>query len=123
MRKGNVLCQCNDFFRSVMIVDIWIFTLVGALCYWIGSRTVDEYGRTLLVAALGAVASGVLAVIKSTEMKRARQYDSGLPPRRQGVRVRLVEEMIESRQSFEFFWLMAAVAVVAFAAGAMMQLF
>ncbi len=123
MRKGNVLCQCNDFFRSVMIVDIWIFTLVGALCYWIGSRTVDEYGRTLLVAALGAVAIGVLAVIKSTEMKRARQYDSGLSPRRQGVRVRLVEEMIESRQSFEFFWLMAAVAVVAFAAGAMMQLF
>ncbi len=121
MQKQTVLARSNDFFRSVMIVDIWIFTLVGMLCYWIGSRTVGEYGRTLLVAALGAVAIGVIGVIKSTEMKRARECHSAVSLNRHGARVRSLDEMIESRDSFQFFWLMTAVASVAFIAGAIMQ--
>lgn len=121
MEKETVFARSNDFLRSVMIVDIWIFGIVGMLCYWIGSRTVGEYGRALLVAAMGAVAMGVLRVCKSAEMQWARRSHHALPSQRHRSPGRMLDEMIESRQSYQFLWLMIAVAAVAFVAGAIMQ--
>ncbi len=117
MNKEGFGRRVYYFLRSVALLDLAIFVLVGILVLLLGWRTIREYGVGLTYAAVAALLVGLGSVIQSLGLSRSGEYQYAESVGANKLDENVRQAFRQSQASYGFFRLMACVALVAFVVG------
>jgi hypothetical protein len=109
------------FLRTVVLIDLGIFAVVGVVCWLGGWRTAYQYGNGLSLAGAAAIVIGLTSVVGGWGITRGSDYQYAQSVSEQDIRGRAQQAIEDVAQSFRFQIRMTAVGVVSIAAGALIQ--
>jgi type VI protein secretion system component VasK len=100
--------------RSVLLLDLAIFILVGLVCLVGGWHTLHDYASGLAWAGGVALVVGLSSILGGWEMTRSAMYQYGQTASEESASERVRRELSGEQQRFGFLAQMGFVAVVAF---------
>ena len=109
------------FLRTVVLIDLGIFAVVGVACWLGGWRTVYQYGDGLSLAGAAAILIGLSSLVGGWGITRSFDYQYAQSVSQQGIAGRTQQVMKDIAQSYRFLILMSSAGVVSIAAGALIQ--
>jgi hypothetical protein len=121
MGKQGIPTGILRFLRTVVLIDLGIFAVVGVVCWLGGWRTAYLYGGGLFLAGAAAIVIGLSSLVGGWGITRGFDYQYARSVSEQGIGGRTQQAMRDIGRSFRFQILMTSVGVVSIAAGALIQ--
>ncbi len=130
MKAQGCLAEILYSVRNVVLIDLVLLVIVGLICWLTGRRTFDQYGESLTLAGMLAIAVGLLSVggnyssIRNAGMIGRVELNSELNSVDVSARTsseRARDSLIEVRKSFGCLQYMIGSGVISIAIGALIQ--
>jgi hypothetical protein len=121
MSQDSFLTRLIYFLRTVLLIDMVFFAVVASVCLFLGQNTLSQYGQGLVWGGILAFLVGTSSVITSIGLDRSPSIRYGQSVGQEKMAEYARQAMKEENAGNEFLLLMAAVGLVALAAGLLFQ--
>jgi hypothetical protein len=121
MGKQGILTGILRFLRTVVLIDLVIFAVVGVVCWLGGWRMAYQYGNGLSLAGAAAIVIGLSSLVGGWGITRGFDYQYAQSVSEQDIHGRTQQALRDIAQSYRFLILMTAVGVVSIAVGTLIQ--
>ncbi len=105
---------------KILLADLIIFIIVGAVCWFGGWRTLENYGTGLMYGGIGAIMVAGLSALGGTEIARNPTYRYIQSVMSNSLSDRTKQNWLDNLESFSFFAWMGVAGILATAAGYML---
>jgi hypothetical protein len=122
MKIREIFSSIPRFLRTVVLMDLSIFVIVGLVGWFGGWRTAYQYGEGLVIAGALAIGLGFLSIVGNWCTIQSVGYQYGQSVGAQSLGERTGQTVKDIAQNYRFLIQMIVVSVAPIAIGVLIQI-